>query len=123
MHIHIWREVVSPFQKKQRYCRKFNGTSFFKPQAISLAALEINELELDELEAIHLCDYEDLSQSQAAERMNISTGTLQRLLYSGRKKIIDAIYDSKALRINKNEHIVEQTLSGSKRVKGNCRRG
>lgn len=72
-----------------------------------MSNLETNILEIDEMEAIHLCDYENLNQAQAAEQMNISTSTLQRLLYSGRKKIIDAIYSSKAIQINKNEFIEE----------------
>jgi predicted DNA-binding protein (UPF0251 family) len=40
--------------------------------------------------------------------MQISTGTIQRLLYAGRKKIIDAIYSSKAIEIKKHEHITER---------------
>jgi predicted DNA-binding protein (UPF0251 family) len=72
-----------------------------------MRGLEITELELDELEAIHLCDYEEMNQAQASEKMNISSGTLQRLLYSGRKKIADALYSSKALRIKRHEYIQE----------------
>ncbi len=39
--------------------------------------------------------------------MKVSTSTLQRLLYSGRKKVIDAVYNSKALKISKHDDIVE----------------
>mgnify|MGYP006290740149 CR=1 FL=1 len=56
-------------------------------------------LNVDELEAMKLCDYEGLDQTQAAERMEISRGTVQRLLYSGRKKLIDAIINTKAITI------------------------
>ncbi|MFH1429164.1 MAG: DUF134 domain-containing protein [Candidatus Margulisiibacteriota bacterium] len=101
---------MSPFTRQPRYCRSFNGNSFFKPRGIPLLSLEINILELDELEAIHLCDYEELNQAQAAEKMSISTSTLQRLLYSGRKKIADALYSSKAIQITKHEHILEQDI-------------
>ena len=96
---------MSPFMKKQRFCRPFNGVQFFKPRGIPLSELEINILELDELEAIHLCDFEELPQIDAAKRMNISDSTLQRLLYSGRKKMADAIYSSKAIQINTPESI------------------
>jgi predicted DNA-binding protein (UPF0251 family) len=70
-------------------------------------SLLINELALDELEAIHLCDYEELNQAEAAEKMKISSSTLQRLLYSGRKKIIDALYTSRAIKISKPNQIAE----------------
>jgi len=100
---------MAPFCKKHRICRRFLGATYFKPRGIPLHDLEINILDLDELEAIHLCDHEDLEQREAAERMNISTSTLQRLLYSGRKKIIDALYNSKAIEITKHELIVEKS--------------
>ena len=98
---------MTPFMKKKRFCRSFDGVTFFKPSAIPISELEINELKLDELEAIHLCDYGDLNQAQAAEKMGISTGTLQRLLYAGRKTIIDAIYSSKAIEIKRDGDITE----------------
>jgi predicted DNA-binding protein (UPF0251 family) len=54
-------------------------------------------LELDELEALRLCDGEGLSQQNAGEQMGISRGTVQRLVSSGRKKIIGALLTSRAL--------------------------
>jgi len=98
---------MSPFRRRKRFCRAFDGINFFKPQGIPMHQLEILRLNLDELEAIHLCDYEDLNQAQAAEKMQISTGTLQRLLYAGRKKIADALYSSKAIQIDRHEDIKE----------------
>ncbi len=98
---------MAPFMKRQRYCRAFNGVTFFKPRGIPLSELEINTLELDELEATHLCDFEELNQAEAAEKMKISTSTLQRLLYAGRKKIADALYSSKAIKIEKHDDILE----------------
>lgn len=102
---------MAPFVKKKRFCRCFDGANYFKPRGIPLDSLEVNELALDELEAIHLCDSEELEQKAAAEKMKISTSTLQRLLYSGRKKIIDALYNSKALKISKHDDIAEYNIS------------
>jgi uncharacterized protein len=99
---------MTPFIKRQRYCRSFDGITFFKPRSIPLSELEITTLELDELEATHLCDFEDLNQAEAAEKMKISTSTLQRLLYSGRKKIADALYSSKAIKIERHDNILEE---------------
>ena len=98
---------MSPFAIKERYCRMFDGAIYFKPRGVPLNELQINEVALDELEAIHLCDYEDLSQAEAAKKMKISSSTLQRLLYSGRKKIIDALYTSKAIKISKPDQVCE----------------
>jgi len=98
---------MAPFMIKERYCRRFDGATYFKPRGIPLSSLLINELTLDELEAVHLCDYEELNQAEAAEKMKISSSTLQRLLYSGRKKIIDALYTSKAIKISKPNQIAE----------------
>ena len=50
---------MAPFIKKQRLCRYFSGSTCFKPKGIPLSTSEVNVLELDELEAIHLCDAEE----------------------------------------------------------------
>lgn len=51
----------------------------------------------DELEALRLCDMEQCDQTEAGKRMGVSRGTVFRLLKSGRNKVIEAIFDSKAL--------------------------
>jgi len=98
-----------PRSKKPRYCRDFEGPSTFKPAGIPLQNLSINNLQLDELEAMRLCDREDMDQSQAAEQMGVSRGTLQRLLYAGRKKVTDAIVSSKGLSIEGAPHIIQRS--------------
>ena len=55
--------------------------------------------------------------------MKVSTSTLQRLLYSGRKKVVDALYGSKALKISKHDNIREYTPptnAGRKHKRGEC---
>lgn len=116
---------MTPRPRKWRYCHPFTGDTFYKPRAVPLAALEIVNLGQDELEAMRLCDFEELDQEEAAKKMNISRGTVQRLLYSGRKKVIEAITQSKALRIEGGEHIVppEGFRPGWGRGRGRCRHG
>ncbi len=115
---------MAPFVRRTRFCRRFAGLDYFKPQGVPLDRLKSNNLELDELEAMRWCDFEGLEQKIAAEKMKISTSTLQRLLYSGRKKIIDAIYNSKALKILKHGDIKEYVLpSSSNCCAGRKRRG
>ena len=93
-------------QKKPRYCQRFGGYNLFKPAGIPLSQTEIVEIALDELEAMRLCDYEGQDQEQAAHEMGISRGTIQRLLYSGRRKLVDAVMQGKALAVQESPHVV-----------------
>jgi len=66
-----------------------------------MAELEVNSLALDEIEAMRLCDFEEKEQAAAAKAMKVSRQTVQRLLYAGRKKIMDALINAKAIAILK----------------------
>ena len=94
-----------PRCKKQRQCRCIGGDRIYKPVGIKLNQIEIMEIEIDEFEAMRLCDLETLSQIEAADMMHISRGTIQRLLESGRKKIIKTFLDNAALRINNKKEL------------------
>ena len=86
-----------PRPPKPRRCRTFNGDRVFKPRSIPMTDLEIVPLGLDELEAMRLCDLVGLDQETAGGRMKVSRGTVQRLLRSGRAKVLSALVDSRAL--------------------------
>lgn len=73
----------------------------FKPRSISMDRLRAVRLELSELEALRLCDLEGLDQAAAGVRMGISRGTVQRLLKSGRSKIVTALSETMAILIEK----------------------
>lgn len=51
----------------------------------------------DELEALRLCDGDDLTQEQAGKRMEVSRGTVQRILAVARKKVARALTEGKAI--------------------------
>jgi predicted DNA-binding protein (UPF0251 family) len=51
----------------------------------------------DELEALKLCDLDDLTQEEAGRKMGVSRGTVQRILSSGRKKVASALAEGKAV--------------------------
>ena len=122
-HIKFKRgQQMTPCAKKVRFCRHFDGTNHFKPSGLSLADLQVNNLLLDELEAMYLCDFESLDQKIAADKMQISTSTLQRLLYLGRKKVIDALYNSKAIKISKHDAIKEYTSTDNNDISTSLRR-
>jgi len=96
---------MSPRPRKPRYCCPSRRPSdlTFKPAGTPLSQLETVELAADELEAISLCDRDALTQAEAGEQMGISRGTVQRLVTSGRKKVIDALLSGHALLIKPHE--------------------
>lgn len=103
-----------PRCKKKRKCRGFKNEIVFKPQRIEMHELEVVTIELDEFEAIRLCDHEDKNQIEASEVMHVSRATVQRLLSSGRKKIVDSLLNSKALRINNSQDITKKVIVDQK---------
>lgn len=86
-----------PRPRKRRTCRRFEGDRVFKPRSIPMSRLEIVHLGLDELEAMRLCDVDEVDQETAGARMGVSRGTVQRLLRSGRIKVLRALLESSAL--------------------------
>ena len=73
--------------------------TYFKPAGIPMRVLEEVCLSVEEAEAIRLKDMEGLEQEQSAEKMNISRPTFQRVLWSARQKIANALLNGKAIRI------------------------
>lgn len=78
---------------------------------------------LEELESIRLIDLLSLDQSNAAIEMNISRGTIQRMLNSARKKVADSLINGKGIvisggnyKINSCKYICEQC--GNKYISG-----
>jgi len=75
--------------------------TYFKPRAVPLSMMEEVNLGVDELEALRLCDFENLSQTRAAKKMKVSQSTLQRILSSAHKKVAESLIEGKAIRIQK----------------------
>jgi len=73
--------------------------SFFKPAGIPVGSLQSVRLSLEELESMRLKDLEGLEQEECARKMCISRPTFHRILESGRKKLTDALINSKAIQI------------------------
>jgi len=91
---------MSPRCKKPRRCQcpfRDERAKIYKPAGIPTSNLEKVILFEDELEAMRLCDVLGLTQEEAGTQMGISRGTIQRLLSSGRKKIIEAILNGSAI--------------------------
>ena len=76
------------------------NVDYFKPRGINLSLLESVDLKLEELEAIRLKDFEDMDQTDAAKKMNVSQPTFHRILGAARKKIAEALVKGKAIKIH-----------------------
>ncbi len=79
---------------------------FFKPRGKKLSELGVVTITAEELEAIRLVDTEHLSQSSAAEKMNTSSSTIQRLVESTREKVFKALIDGNAIEIEGRDNNV-----------------
>ena len=101
-----------------RYCRRIDGYNLYKPAGIPLSQMEIIELGLDEIEAMRLCDSEGKQQEEAADAMGVSRATIQRLLESGRRKILDALVNGQALTFADADHVCIRPTDRSERGHG-----
>lgn len=86
-------------KRKARNITVDHSAVCFKPCGVRGRDLEQIKLNEDEMEAIRLADYEGLYQQECADKMEISRTTFSRLVESARKKIADALMNSKALSI------------------------
>lgn len=69
-------------------------------------------ISVDELEALRLCDLENMEQDAAAGKMGVSRGTFQRILYAARHKSVEALCNGKGVLIQGGHYEI---------VGGNCK--
>ncbi len=72
---------------------------FYKPHGICLRNLEIVELNDDEFEAMKLHDFDQLSQIDSAQSMNVSQPTFGRIINTAYRKVSKALFEGKAIAI------------------------
>jgi len=94
---------MSPRPKKERRCCCVLKGRAFKPAGIPMSRIERIALYRDEIEALKLCDVEGLTQEEAAKKMGVSRGTVQRILAGARKKTATALSQCKAI-------VLEETI-------------
>ena len=75
------------------------GDRYFSPVPLWTAVQPEVVIFFDELEALRLVDMEGLSQEEAGNRMNVSRGTIWRLVSAARKKIVTALVENRPIRI------------------------
>jgi len=85
--------------KRPRRLRFQPDTRYFKPVGVPLRTLEEVALFPDELEAIKLHDIDNLNQTNAAKKMNISQPTFARIIDKAYKKIAKALIHGQAIKL------------------------
>jgi uncharacterized protein len=83
--------------KKDRRIQMAPHFSGFKPQGVQCKIGEDVCINFEEYEAINLCDYELLTQAEAAKLMNVSRPTFTRIYESVRRKIAKAFIEGSSL--------------------------
>lgn len=88
-----------PRPRKRRRVWRDPKPAIFKPVGVPLNELKSITLLHEELEALRLVDLEEYYQEEAAEQMNISRSTLQRIVSEARYKVVQALTEGIALHI------------------------
>lgn len=100
---------------RPRLFRRVEGepaVNYFKPAGIPLSKLKEVVLTIDEFEAIRLKDFEENDQEKSAQKMHISQPTFNRLIRSARKKMAEAIVESKAIKIEGGNYKLSEEFRG-----------
>lgn len=100
---------------RPKLCRRLRSNpeiNYFKPQGVPKSTLEEVTLEHDEYETLKLANLEELSQAEAATKMEISQSTFCRILKSAEKKIAKAIIEGQAIKIMRGENMPNKDGTG-----------
>lgn len=104
--------------KCRRVCAEYQNTVF---APLGHATKDYLTMNVEELEALRLCDLEGLEQEDAANRMDISRGTLQRILYAARQKSAKALCEGIGVLIQGGNYEVATTPCECGRLCKSCR--
>ena len=66
--------------KKCRWVETEPGVTYFKPRGIPLRSLQQIVITVDELEAMRLADFLEMTQEEVAQQMQVSRPTVTRML-------------------------------------------
>ena len=96
-----------PNRRRFRHIKMPPSMEGYKPFGIPMRELESVDLLFEEYEALRLADYEDLTQEEAAKKMNISRPTFTRLYDKARKNIAKAFVEGKAIIIRGGTYVTD----------------
>jgi uncharacterized protein len=88
-----------PRPRKRRRVWHDPMPAIYKPVGVPLQQLKTITLLHEELEALRLVDLEEHYQQEAAQQMNVSRSTLQRIVTEARSKVVQALTEGAALHI------------------------
>ncbi len=91
-----------------RKVEKEPKADYFKPRGIPAKDLEQITISPEEIEALRLVDLKDMNQKEAAKKMNISRKTFWKDLKNARKKVTEALVNSKAIKIKEGNYELEK---------------
>ncbi|MFZ5449471.1 MAG: DUF134 domain-containing protein [Thermodesulfobacteriota bacterium] len=94
--------------KKCRWVETEPGVTFFKPRGIPLRSLQQIVITVDELEAMRLADFLELTQEEVAQRMQVSRPTVTRMLSRAHRAVAEALVHGKAICIEGGDYRVGQ---------------
>ena len=95
--------------RKTRSIQRAPSYQGMKPYGIQLRNLGEVEMHLEEYEAIRLCDFDLLTQAEAAEIMEVSRPTFTRIYESARRKMAQVLVEPCVLKIQ-GGHALAQTV-------------
>jgi uncharacterized protein len=99
--------AMSPRAKKDRLIQMAPHFSGFKPIGTQCEHPGEIVLHFEEYESIKLCDYERLTNQEAAKLMNVSRPTFTRVYESARRKIAKAFVEGSCITIDGGKAIVD----------------
>ena len=91
--------------KRRRICA-LPGAMSFAPRGCSTMGGEIITMTLDEYETIRLLDLTGCNQEEAAASMGVARTTVQAIYESARRKLAQALCESRELRIEGGNYIL-----------------
>ncbi len=102
---------------RPKKCRRVENeplVTLFHPLGVPHQVLEYVVLPVDELEVLRLADYLELPQEEVARRVQVSRPTVTRMLARGRRTLMDALINGKAIRIRGGTYQVSSEASRAK---------
>jgi len=112
------RRMELPREVKSRRVCAIPEKLHFMPEGI---AEEVTVLTIEEVESLRLCDLESMEQDRAAELMNISRGTFQRILYSAHRKVAEALCRGREIYIKGGNFELSEARCKGKKECSYCR--
>ncbi len=104
-----------PRPKRKRKIFSLPQAEGFKPFGVNINDAEAVELLIEEYEALKLADYHNLTQEEAAKKMNISRPTFTRIYDKARKTIALAFVEGKIIIIKGGDIHIDNEYQSSKK--------